>query len=112
MRHTRLHFELTPLKDPGPPGTTRLAAEDSTLFDTYRIVRAVPDVVIFADTVRSPELRHEIPLAIPDPFLYIERNGDRHVVIGALELPACGPSTASRCTRSRSSATTSSSARA
>jgi Xaa-Pro aminopeptidase len=50
-------------------------------------VRAVPDVVIYADTVRSPELRHEIPLAIPDPFLYIERNGSRHVVIGALELP-------------------------
>jgi Xaa-Pro aminopeptidase len=50
-------------------------------------VRAVPDVVIYADTVRSPELRHEIPLAIGDPFLYVERNGSRHVVIGALELP-------------------------
>ena len=47
----------------------------------------MPDVLIFADTVRSPELRHEIPLAIPDPFLYLERNGSRHVVIGSLELP-------------------------
>jgi Xaa-Pro aminopeptidase len=50
-------------------------------------VRAVPDVLIYADTVRSPELRHEIPLGIPDPFLYLERNGGRHVVIGSLELP-------------------------
>ncbi len=47
----------------------------------------MPDVVIYADTVRSAELRHEIPLAVPDPFLYVERNGTRHVVIGALELP-------------------------
>jgi Xaa-Pro aminopeptidase len=47
----------------------------------------VPDVLIFADTVRSPELRHELPLTIPDPILYLERNGSRHVVAGALELP-------------------------
>ena len=45
------------------------------------------DVLIYADTVRSPELRHEIPISITDPFLYLERNGDRHVVIGSLELP-------------------------
>jgi Xaa-Pro aminopeptidase len=47
----------------------------------------VPDVLIYADTVRSPELRHEVPISITDPFLYLERNGDRHVVIGSLELP-------------------------
>jgi Xaa-Pro aminopeptidase len=47
----------------------------------------VPDVLIYADTVRSPELRHEIPLSIPDPFLYVERNGSRHAVVSALELP-------------------------
>jgi len=47
----------------------------------------VPDVVIYADTVRSAELRHEVPLAIPDPFLYVERNGSRHVVVSSLELP-------------------------
>lgn len=46
----------------------------------------MPDVLIYADTVRSPELRHEIPVSIGDPFLYVERNGSRHVVIGALEL--------------------------
>jgi Xaa-Pro aminopeptidase len=47
----------------------------------------VTDVVIYADTVRSPELRHELPLMIPDPILYLERNGSRHVVSSALELP-------------------------
>jgi Xaa-Pro aminopeptidase len=47
----------------------------------------VSDVLIYADTVRSPELRHEVPISITDPFLYLERNGDRHVVIGSLELP-------------------------
>ena len=75
-------------KTPEPPGDRPgWRPEDSTVSSTYRIVRAVPDVLIFADTVRSPELRHEIPLAIPDPFLYLERNGSRHVVIGSLELP-------------------------
>jgi Xaa-Pro aminopeptidase len=44
------------------------------------------DILIYGDTVRSPELRHEIPLTIPDPFLYAERNGLRHVFIGSLEL--------------------------
>ena len=47
----------------------------------------MPDVLIYADTVRSPELRHEIPLSVPDPFLYLERNGTRHVVTHSLELP-------------------------
>ena len=45
------------------------------------------DVLIYADTVRSGELRHEVPLGIADPFLYVERNGSRHLVIGSLELP-------------------------
>jgi Xaa-Pro aminopeptidase len=45
------------------------------------------NVLIYADTVRSPELRHELPLPIPDPVLYLERNGARHVVSSALELP-------------------------
>jgi Xaa-Pro aminopeptidase len=47
----------------------------------------VPDVLIFADTVRSPELRHEVPLATPDPMIYIERDGTRHVYAASLELP-------------------------
>jgi Xaa-Pro aminopeptidase len=47
----------------------------------------VPDVLIFGDTIRSPELRHEVPVAIPDGFLYLERDGTRAVVVPALEVP-------------------------
>jgi Xaa-Pro aminopeptidase len=46
----------------------------------------VADVLILADTIRSPEMRHEVPVAVPDPFLYVERNGDRHVVITPFEV--------------------------
>jgi Xaa-Pro aminopeptidase len=46
----------------------------------------VADVLIFADSLRSPEMRHEVPLAIPDPFLYAERDGERHVVASSFEL--------------------------
>jgi Xaa-Pro aminopeptidase len=42
-------------------------------------------VLIYADTVRSPELRHEIPLLVGDPFLYAERNGSRYVLTNVLE---------------------------
>jgi Xaa-Pro aminopeptidase len=44
------------------------------------------DILIYGDTVRSPELRHEIPLTVPDPFLYAERAGARHVYVGSLEI--------------------------
>jgi Xaa-Pro aminopeptidase len=47
----------------------------------------VPDVLIFGDTVRSPELRHEVPVTVGDPFLYVERNGTRTVYVGSLEIP-------------------------
>src|SRR5206468_7091283 len=47
---------------------------------------AVPDVLIYADSLRSPEMRHEVPLAIPDAFLYAERDGSRHVVASSFEL--------------------------
>ena len=42
-------------------------------------------VLIHADTVRSATLRHEVPLAIIDPFTYIELDGRRVVVISVLE---------------------------
>ena len=42
-------------------------------------------VLIYADTVRSPEMRHEIPLGIGDPFLYGERDGTRYVLSNVLE---------------------------
>src|SRR5579864_6007024 len=47
----------------------------------------MPDVLIYGDTVRSPELRHEVPLPIPDPFLYAERDGRKVVAIHSLEIP-------------------------
>jgi Xaa-Pro aminopeptidase len=46
----------------------------------------VPDVLIAADSIRSPEMRHEVPVVVPDPFLYIERNGSRHVVVSPFEV--------------------------
>jgi Xaa-Pro aminopeptidase len=45
------------------------------------------DVLMYADTYRSPELRHEVPIGIPDPFLYAEKDGTRHIAIGAMEIP-------------------------
>jgi Xaa-Pro aminopeptidase len=47
----------------------------------------MPNVVMFADTVRSPELRHEVPVQVPDPLIYVERNGSRLVFARSLELP-------------------------
>src|SRR5687768_6659551 len=42
---------------------------------------------MFADTLRSPELRHEVPLPAPDPMIYVERDGTRQVYAGSLEVP-------------------------
>ncbi len=42
--------------------------------------------MIYADSIRSPEIRHEVPVAVPDPFLYAERDGKRHVVVSSLEM--------------------------
>jgi Xaa-Pro aminopeptidase len=45
----------------------------------------MPSVLIVGDTVRTPELRHEVPLGIPDPFFYAEIDGRRIVVTSAME---------------------------
>ena len=42
-------------------------------------------VLVFGDSETSPTLRHEVPLAIGDPFLYLEAEGRRVVVTNALE---------------------------
>jgi Xaa-Pro aminopeptidase len=47
----------------------------------------VPDVLIHGDTMRSPEMRHEVPVLIPDPFLYAENDGRRVVILHSLEIP-------------------------
>jgi Xaa-Pro aminopeptidase len=43
------------------------------------------NVLIHGDTVRTPELRHELPLGIPDAFIYAELDGRRIVAISAME---------------------------
>jgi Xaa-Pro aminopeptidase len=43
------------------------------------------DVLIVADTRSSPEMRHEVPLVIPDPFLYAEAGGERHATTVSFE---------------------------
>ncbi len=43
------------------------------------------NVLIVGDTMRTPELRHEVPLGIPDAFFYAELDGRRVVAISAME---------------------------
>ena len=50
----------------------------------------MPDVLIYSDSIRDPTLRHQVPLAIGDPFLYGERNGTKHVLISAMEQARMG----------------------
>lgn len=45
------------------------------------------DVLVYGDTVRVPELRRELPLAVPDPFLYLEVGGRRHALVWSMEIP-------------------------
>ncbi len=42
-------------------------------------------MLIWGDTESSPALRHEVPVDIGDPFLYLESDGRRVVVTNALE---------------------------
>ena len=44
------------------------------------------DVLIYADSIRSPEMRHEVPLPVPDPFLYAEQDGASHAVVSSFEV--------------------------
>jgi Xaa-Pro aminopeptidase len=45
------------------------------------------DILIYGDSIRSPELRHEVHVPIPDPFLYVEKGDRRIVVLHSLEIP-------------------------
>jgi Xaa-Pro aminopeptidase len=46
----------------------------------------LPNVIVYADSLKSPEMRHEVPVSVPDPFLYAEGDGARHVVASSFEL--------------------------
>ena len=43
-------------------------------------------LLIYGDT-KSAYLRHEVPVALPDPVAYLEAGGERHVFAGALDVP-------------------------
>lgn len=43
-------------------------------------------VVIVGDTVHSADLRHEVPISVPDPFLYAEADGKRYAVASSMEV--------------------------
>jgi Xaa-Pro aminopeptidase len=43
------------------------------------------DALIIGDSMRSSELRHEVPIAIPDPLLYAEVDGRRLVAVSSME---------------------------
>jgi Xaa-Pro aminopeptidase len=45
----------------------------------------MPSLLIIGDTMRNPELRHEVPLAIPDAFVYAEVDGRCVVAISSME---------------------------
>ncbi len=45
----------------------------------------MPDVLIYADTFRSADMRHAIPLGVPDPILYVEAGGAKHVFTHSME---------------------------
>ena len=42
-------------------------------------------VLIYADSFRSADMRHAVPLAVPDAFLYAEHGGGRHVFCSSME---------------------------
>ena len=42
-------------------------------------------ILIYGDSFRSADLRHAVPLGVPDPFLYAEQNGNRHVFANSME---------------------------
>jgi Xaa-Pro aminopeptidase len=51
-----------------------------------RIGAALSDaVLIYGDSLRSADMRHAVPLGVPDPFLYAEENGSRHVFANSME---------------------------
>jgi Xaa-Pro aminopeptidase len=45
----------------------------------------VATILLYGDTIRHPSLRHEVPLEIMDPFLFVERDQRAHVLTSVLE---------------------------
>lgn len=51
----------------------------------------MPDVLIYADSMSNAEMRHEVPVPVPDPFLYVEKDGERHAVVTSFEISRLEP---------------------
>jgi Xaa-Pro aminopeptidase len=45
----------------------------------------MPDLLLYGDTERSAAMRHELPISIPDPFLYAEVGGQTYIMCSHLE---------------------------
>ena len=45
----------------------------------------MPALLLFGDTERSPALRHELPLSVIDPLVFVEVEGRKYVVTSYLE---------------------------
>lgn len=43
------------------------------------------EILMYSDSIRSADMRNAVPLAVPDPFLYAESNGSRHVFSSSME---------------------------
>jgi Xaa-Pro aminopeptidase len=46
----------------------------------------VKTIVLYGDTYTCADLRHAVPLGLPDPLLYVEHEGSRFVVCDAMEV--------------------------
>jgi Xaa-Pro aminopeptidase len=47
----------------------------------------VKTILLYGDTIRYPAMRHEVPLEIVDPFLFVCRNDDAFLMTSSLEAP-------------------------
>jgi Xaa-Pro aminopeptidase len=45
----------------------------------------VATILLYGDSIRHASLRHEVPVEIMDPFLFVEHGGRPHVLTSALE---------------------------
>jgi Xaa-Pro aminopeptidase len=46
---------------------------------------SMPTILLYGDTIRDPALRHEVPVEIMDPFLYVARDGQALILTSSLE---------------------------
>jgi Xaa-Pro aminopeptidase len=44
-------------------------------------------VLLYGDTIRYPAMRHEVPIEVVDPFLFVARDGRALVMASSLEAP-------------------------